>query len=230
MQQILLLHGAIGARDQFTELEKNLADHFLVHSINFSGHGGSPLTDKDFSINQLAEEVITFLDKKAIATINIFGYSMGGYVAMYVAKYHPERINKIITLATKFAWDESIAANEIKMLNAERIAEKLPAFAATLKKRHAPNNWKTLLEKIAAMLFEMGKLNPLKIEDYKDIQQQILLMLGDRDKMVTLDETLHVYKTLPHAQLTVLPNTAHPIEMVDMSRLTFEIKTFLLDN
>jgi pimeloyl-ACP methyl ester carboxylesterase len=227
MQPILLLHGAIGAAGQLAELENKLADSFLVHRLNFSGHGGSPFAGQRFSIKFFAEEVLLFLDDNQIDTVNIFGYSMGGYVAMYLAKHHPQKINKVITLATKFTWDEAIAAKEIKMLNAEKIEEKLPGFAISLQKRHAPNNWKTVLEKTATMLLEMGKDNPLKPEDYKTIQHPVLLMLGDRDKMVSLGETLEVYKNLPDAQLAVLPNTAHPVEMLNIERLAFELRTFL---
>ena len=124
-------------------------------------------------------------------------------------------------------WFNNIAAKEMKMLNAEKIEEKLPEFAAGLQKRHAPNDWKIVLEKSAAMLFEMGKDNPLKPADYTNIQHPVLLMLGDRDKMVSLDETQEVYKNLPNARLAVLPNTAHPIEMVDPARLAYEISSFL---
>ena len=227
MQQILLLHGAIGAANQLSLLQEELADSFSVYRLNFKGHGGSPYAAAPFSIKLFAAEVIAFLDKKEISSIPVFGYSMGGYVAMYLAKYHPERVNKIITLATKFNWNETIAANETKMLNAGKIETKLPDFAAALQKRHAPNEWKTVLEKTAAMLIEMGKDNPLKPEDYPAILHPVLLMLGDRDKMVTLDETVEVYKNLPKAQLTILPNTAHPIEMVNQARLAYEIRSFL---
>ena len=227
MQQLLLLHGAIGAMDQLSELEIYLADSFFVHRLNFSGHGGSPFINQHFSIPLFAKEVISFLDKKEIESIAVFGYSMGGYVAMYLAKHHPQRIHKIITLATKFNWDEVIAAKEIKMLNAQKIEEKLPDFASTLQNRHAPNNWKTVLQKTVDMLVEMGSSNPLKTDDFKNIQQPVLLMLGDRDKMVTLNETLEVYNNLPQAQLAVLPNTQHPIEMVNTARLVNEIKSFL---
>ena len=52
MQQILLLHGAIGAADQFSLLQEELADSFTVHSLNFSGHGSSPFVAASFSIDQ----------------------------------------------------------------------------------------------------------------------------------------------------------------------------------
>ena len=228
MEHILLLHGAIGSKDQLLPFEQKLAGSFKVHRFNFSGHGGSSFVGEEFSINLFASEVITFLNKKKIDSINILGYSMGGYVAIYLAKHHPQKIKKIITLATKFNWDNAIAAQEIKMLNTDKIEEKLPDFAAALQKRHAPNDWKIVLQKTAAMLTAMGKDNPLKPADYSTIQHLVLLMLGDRDKMVTLDETIEVYKNLPQAQLAILPNTAHPIEMVNTDRLANEIKSFLL--
>ena len=226
MEHTLLLHGAIGSKEQFLLLEEKLVNSFTVHRLNFGGHGGSSFADEKFSINLFASEVIAFLDEKEIDGTNIFGYSMGGYVAMYLAKQHPQRIKKIITLATKFTWDETIAAQEIKMLNADKIEEKLPDFAAALQKRHTPNDWKVVLEKTAAMLAAMGKDNPLKFADYPGIHHPVLLMLGDRDKMVTLDETVEVYKSLPKAQLTVLPNTSHPLELVNTDRLASELNSF----
>ena len=229
MQPIILVHSAAGAMDQLAELENNLAHSLLVHRLNFSGHGGLPFAGELFSIQLFAEEVIRFLDKQEIESTHIFGYSMGGYVAMYLAKFHPHRVKKIITLATKFNWNETIAAKEINMLDPAVIEKKLPAFAGSLEKRHAPNNWKTVLEKTAAMLFEMGKDNPLKPGDLKDIQHETLLLLGDRDKMITAEETRDVYKMLHHAQMVILPDTPHPVEMVNTARLASEIRLFIMD-
>ncbi|HMK05299.1 MAG TPA: alpha/beta hydrolase [Ferruginibacter sp.] len=227
MPQLLLLHGAIGSKDQLKDLENILSSSYKVHSINFKGHGGSAFTADPFSIRSFAEEVITFLRSSNIDQINIFGYSMGGYVAMYLAKHYPGKINKVITLATKFSWNRAIAEKEIKMLNAEKIEGKIPSFAAALKERHLPQNWKLVLEKTIDLLTAMGENNPLQAEDYLTIHQPVLLMLGDRDKMVTLEETLAVYKGLPNAQLSIIPNTSHPVEVANTARLAFEISSFL---
>jgi pimeloyl-ACP methyl ester carboxylesterase len=226
MQQLLLLHGAIGAKDLLEKLEQELSGSYEVHRLNFSGHGGTAYNG-ELSIAQFAAEVISYCDSRNIISIDIFGYSMGGYVAMYLASHFPARVNRIVTLATKFLWTEEIAAQEIKMLNAAKIQEKLPAFAAALEKRHAPNDWKILLDRTAAMLTAMGKDNPLRSEAYKNIPHRSLIMLGDRDKMVTLAETIEVYQLLPNAALSVLPNTPHPIEAVSTARLSFEIRSFL---
>jgi pimeloyl-ACP methyl ester carboxylesterase len=152
---------------------------------------------------------------------------MGGYVAYYLAKQHPQLIGKVVSLATKFYWDEETAAKEIKMLQPEVMEQKVPALAALLKQRHHPNDWKEVVQKTAGMLIEMGNDNPLKLVDYSTIKQPCLVMLGDKDKMVSLEETVAVLKQLPNGQLCVLPNTKHPIEAVDTELLSYMIKRFI---
>ncbi|MEP7317086.1 MAG: alpha/beta fold hydrolase [Panacibacter sp.] len=226
MQYLLLLHGAIGGKDQLQPLAESLSKNFIVHTLSFSGHAGNDIPAEPFSIELFANDVLQYLSQHNIEQVNIFGYSMGGYVAFYLAKYYPERILKIVTLATKVYWDEAIAAKEIKMMDANILEQKVPAFAVQLAKRHAPNNWKTVLTKAAEMLANLGRNNTLKTEDYSSITGSCLLLLGDRDKMVTLNETVMVYKQLPNAELGILPNTSHPIEQVDTALLSFMIQRF----
>ena len=227
MQEILLLHGAIGDSEQLKPLYKLLAVDHIVYRLNFNGHGGTPFSGYPFSIEGFAQEVIDFLSVHHINSINIFGFSMGGYVAMYLAKHYPEKVNKLITLATKFHWDDTVAAKELTLLDPQQIAEKIPAFAAQLKKSHNPQDWKIVLHKTAEMLLKMGNSNTIKMQEYQSIKQPVLVMLGDRDKMVSLEETTKIYRQLPNAELLILPETQHPIESVNIHRLAVEIKSFL---
>lgn len=227
MRTLLLLHGAIGAADQMAGIAETLSDTYTVYTLNFQGHGGTPMPQEPLSIPLFAEQVKSFIEKEQLGKVSIFGYSMGGYVAMYLAKQYPELVDKIVTLATKFHWDEETAAREVKMLNADKIEEKLPAFAQALQQRHAPDNWRDVLQRTIDMLQAMGKDNPLKPEDYSGIAQQCMILLGDRDKMITLEETINVYKTLPDARMGMLPDTHHPIEQVNMPYLLFYLRQFL---
>jgi pimeloyl-ACP methyl ester carboxylesterase len=229
MQHLLLLHGAIGAKEQLLPLSKSLQHDFIIHNLNFSGHGGEPMPGKPFSIGLFAEQVLSYLDIHVPVgvPVNLFGYSMGGYVGMYIGRHYSGRLAKVITLATKFHWDEAIAAREVQMLNPDTISEKIPAFADQLAKRHAPQDWKQVMENTAAMLLAMGKDNSLKPDDYLQISIPSLLLLGDRDKMVTLEETVAVYKQLPKGQLGVLPNTGHPLEQADIKHLEYVVRRFI---
>jgi pimeloyl-ACP methyl ester carboxylesterase len=227
MQPILLLHGAIGAADLLQPLQHALSAHYQVHTLNFAGHGGNPMPAEGLSIDLFARETLAYMDAHNLHNIPVFGYSMGGYVALYLAKTHPGRISKLITLATKFHWDPETAERECAMLNADKIEAKLPAFAQSLQQRHAPTGWKQLLEATASMLRGMGADNPLKTGDYPALSLPVLLLLGDRDKMVGLDETLSVYRALPQAAMGMLPATPHPLEQVDAQLLAFFVQRFL---
>lgn len=227
MQRLLLLHGAIGAADQLQDLKEKLSDTYEVHTLNFAGHGGAAMPAEPFSIPLFAKQVIRYIEDRQLQQVTIFGYSMGGYVAMYLAKMYPQNIHKIITLATKFHWDEETAAKEMRQLDPEKIAAKVPAFAEALQKRHAPNDWKELLQHTGSMLEELGENNTLQPGDYSSIEIPCLILLGDRDKMITLEETLNVYRSLPKAEMGMLPATAHPIEQANTAMLSSMIRYFL---
>lgn len=227
MRHLLLLHGAIGSSAQLSAVADALAGRYHVHTLDFPGHGGKPFPEQPFSIPFFAQSVLDLMNERELHKVCLFGYSMGGYVGAYLAGKHPERIEKLVTLGTKFHWDETIATKEVQMLNAEKIEQKVPAFAETLKKLHSPNDWKEVLSRTADMMNRLGKENALLPADYAAISTPSLLMLGDRDKMVTLDETVAVYKSMPYGRMCVLPNTPHPIEQVDNQLLAFMAANFL---
>src|SRR5215204_5855234 len=100
MQDLVILHGAIGSATQFTLLEQQLSSNFNIHNLDLPGHGGSQSTGV-FSIESFAEYVSNYCEQKRLKSVCLFGYSMGGYVAMYLAKNYPGLIHKVATLATK---------------------------------------------------------------------------------------------------------------------------------
>ncbi len=218
MKNLILLHGAIGSKDQLADLKNLLAPHYRVFDFNFSGHGGKPVTG-DFSIPAFAEEVRLFMVENQIDIADFFGYSMGGYVALYLAMNHPHLVNRVTTLGTKFAWDPATAEKEMKMLNPEKIAEKIPHFAAALESRHQPVDWKLVLHKTAGMLHGLGNGQAVALDQWAQVQHPVLICLGDDDQMVTREESTAVATTLPNGRFHLLPNSKHPIEQVNLNEL-----------
>jgi pimeloyl-ACP methyl ester carboxylesterase len=226
MSPILLLHGALGTKAQLQPLN-SLLRQYEVHTLNFSGHGDAGPAASALSIPLLAEETAAYLEDRGLPPLPIFGYSMGGYVAMYLARHYPGKVSRVITLGTKYHWDAATAARELKMLDAGVIEQKVPAFAAALQERHAPQDWKQVLAATATLMEGLGQAPALNVEDYAAIRIPCLVMLGDRDQMVSLQETLDVYQVLPQAQLAVLPNTPHPIEKADAALVSVLVQRFL---
>lgn len=227
MNKVLLLHGAVGSSSQLETLAASLEDTFKVYLLNFTGHGGKKIPEKPFSIEMFAEDVIYFIEKGRLEGINVYGYSMGGYVALYIARHFPGRINKIFTTATKFNWNEETSLKESRMLNPEWILKKIPKFAEELSKKHLPEDWTFVLNKTAEMMIELGKNKKLKNEDFPLIENEVMVSVGDRDNMVSIEETVDIYRRLKNGRLLVIPDTSHPIEKISVGRLVNEINDFL---
>lgn len=224
---LLLLHGAIGSSEQLKPLQAELQKlGFDAKLFDFCGHGGREIPEAPFSISLFADEVVSWMDDHRIGVIDIFGYSMGGYVGLYLAKHYPERVRKILTVATKLAWDVSTSQKEVKMLDPKKISEKIPKFAEILKQRHAPASWELVLEKTAQMMLVMGERPPLTDEDFNSISHIVQLAVGDGDTMVSLEETIHVCRELKDAGFTVLPDTPHPIEQMNVQLLVTTVENF----
>ena len=226
MIPLLLLHGALGSASQFDELKNKLNHQYDVHTFDFSGHGADNYGGA-LSIELFANDILNYLTDNGIEKCKIFGYSMGGYAAVTLAFKHPDRINSIITLGTKWQWDPDIAAKETKMLDADNISEKIPAFAEMLRYRHKGQGWRTLLKRTEELMTELGNKGGLKEEDLRNIDIPIHIWLGLEDRMVTKEESLAVSNRIKTATFRILESMPHPLEKLDMEFLAEEIiKTF----
>ncbi len=223
---LLLLHGALGSSVQLEELARKLESKFNIILYNFTGHGGKSIPEEAFSIKMFAEEIKRLAGKSRIEPVDIFGYSMGGYAALYLARNSPHSVKRIFTLGTKFDWNPESSSREAGMLNAAALEEKFPSFAKSLADRHAPENWKIVAAKTAEMMLSLGNNCELNYEEMSDIDCNVRVAVGDKDIMVSISETEKAYRSLKNSSMLVLPETKHPIESVDTDRLSYEIEQF----
>ncbi|MBK9284175.1 MAG: alpha/beta fold hydrolase [Sphingobacteriaceae bacterium] len=215
MSSIILLHGALGSDVQFNALQRNLSSQGKkVYTFNFSGHGKKTFA-KGFSIEQFSNELAEFIDENKLQGVDVFGYSMGGYVALYTVLQNPGLLNVIICLGTKFEWNPEIASKEIKNLNPELIAAKIPKFAHILQELHG-ESWRELLQKTGRMMHAMGEKNPIEEQDFKKITNPVCICLSEGDKMVSEKESKHIASLIPHSKFISINHGAHILETIDV--------------
>jgi pimeloyl-ACP methyl ester carboxylesterase len=220
MNPILLLHGALGASAQLLPIKSEFETNGRnVYLMDFSGHHGKPFKER-FGIETFAEDVLDFMNAQKLLKVDIFGYSMGGYVALWLAHLHPEKVSKIITLGTKFDWSRESAEKEVRKLDAEKILLKVPAFARILESRHKPNDWKILLQRTSEMMNELGSHPLLSEEIIQSIQARTVIYLGDRDDMADRKYSERVGELLPNGEFVLLPDTEHAIEKINVGMIT----------
>ena len=225
-KDLVLLHGALGSAKQFSNLEESLKNNFKIHKLDFTSHGSSSIVSDNFGIEQFADDLKIFMGVRKLSKPFVFGFSMGGYVAMYLESITPGTFEKILTLGTKYNWDSETSAKEAAMLDANSMIEKFPDYANYLEKLHSGIGWKELMKLTSEMMLNLGANPVLTDKHFSEIQIPCRVSIGDKDKMVTLDETVKVYKKLKLGSLLVLPETQHPLERVNTLRLSYELNSF----
>lgn len=223
---IVLLHGALGAGAQLQPLAASLAAQGVpdVRVVEFAGHGATPDTGGAFTVERFGEQVLAAMDAAGAGRATLFGYSMGGYVALHLAATRPERVARVVTLATKLAWTPEVAAREAGRLDAATIRAKVPRFAEQLADRHGgAGGWELVLARTAALLRALGEQPPVTDAVLRTIASPVRVLVGDRDATVTLEECAAAYRALPDGALGVLARTGHPLEQVEVRRLVGEI-------
>ncbi len=224
---LLLLHGAIGDQTQFDALRVHLG-FTGVRTMDFEGHGARAMAGRGFRLEHFAENLLAWLaEHSPDEPVDIFGYSMGGYVALLAAAEAPSRIRRVLTLGTKLVWTPEVAAEAAKQLDAARISEKVPAFASALAGRHFATGWERVLGETASALQALGQTPLLTPDVMARVQCPVRLVVGDRDVTVPVEELRDAMRVLPRGEYEVLPNTPHPFERVPLERLAWTLRQFV---
>ena len=94
-ETLFILHGIFGMLDNWHNIAKVLAEHYIVYTIDARNHGKSPHAD-EMSYQLMAEDVIELANDLGVNQFILLGHSMGGKTAMWTAHQFPERISKLI--------------------------------------------------------------------------------------------------------------------------------------
>ena len=99
-EPLTLVHGLAYDRRGWGRLPELLAEHFRVILIDNRGVGESEAPEGPYAVTQLAADVAAVLDDAGVARTNLFGVSLGGYIAQEFALTYPERVEKLILVST----------------------------------------------------------------------------------------------------------------------------------
>src|SRR5262249_22598437 len=155
---LVLIHGALGAATQMEPLRQAVGPERPVMAVELEGHGETPPIGTGYSIERFADNIRQALAARGVDRADLFGYSMGGYVALYLAAHSPDLVASVTTLGTKLTWTPTIAAAENTRLDPDVIRAKVPAFADLLERRHrGAGGWESVLARTAGLMTALGE-------------------------------------------------------------------------
>jgi pimeloyl-ACP methyl ester carboxylesterase len=222
---VLLLHGALGTRDQLGLLREVLPGVRTL-AVEFRGHGERPIPDEGLSMEVFLRDIEDALDAAGWSEAHLFGYSMGGYAALLYAHRFPQQVASVVTLGTKLKWDREGLDRELRLLDPQKMKEKVPHFAMDLLTQHGPERWEHLVRATARLITGLHEQPPLSREQLEGVTCPAMLCVGDRDRTAVPEHTLEAARWMPHGSTLVLPNTQHPFDAVDLNALLPHLRAF----
>ncbi len=96
---IILLHGLTANAHAFDGLiSAGLSPAFHVVSVDLRGRGQSTQPSEGYTMADHAADILGLMDHLRIDKAIFGGHSFGGFLALYIAKFFPERVKKIILM------------------------------------------------------------------------------------------------------------------------------------
>jgi pimeloyl-ACP methyl ester carboxylesterase len=235
-EPVVLLHGAfmtipnnwIGWIGELSKTRKVIA-------VEMQGHGRTADIERDFSYENLADDVAALLDYLKIPSADLIGYSMGGGVAMLCAIRHPEKVRKVVSISAVFRQDGWVkeALDAFPKLTAESFKGS-PIEAEYKKLSPTPDEFPAFVKHILATNskpFDFGA------DRLKNTKAPIFFIHGDADgvrlehisEMFRLKggEIMGDMRPRTASRLAILPNTTHVTLMQRMPVIVPMVNDFL---
>jgi len=214
---LVVLHGAYMTIGTMGEIVPSLAETRQVVAVELQGHGHTADVDRPLSYEQMADDVAALMRHLGIEQGDVFGFSMGGGVALQAAIRHPELVRKLVVASVAYTSDgmhpELLAM--IETITPEVFAGS-PIEEAYLRTAPNPEDFPTLVAKLKQLDMEPYAWPP---EDIRGIAAPTLYIVGDSDA-IRLEHAVELFRLLgggvmgdltglPKSQLAVLPATTH---------------------
>ena len=200
------------------------------HVIAFDNRGiGASSGSPSSSVEEMAADAITFIKAKGFQKVDLLGFSLGGMVAQEIVLKEPPLVRKMVLAGTGPAGGEGIstvagvtvydmargfftgqdAKQFLFFTRTPTGIEAGKAFLARLKERTENRDTEISVSAFMAQLEALRVWGKKAPADLSVVQQPVLVVNGDQDRMVPTVNTHDLARRLPNSQLIIYPDAGH---------------------
>lgn len=225
-EPVVFLHAGICDGRMWDPQLDWFANKFRVVRYDMRGYGKTAVSPTTYSHHHDLHALLDFLQiKKA----HLVGCSLGGSTALDFTLTYPERVNSLTLVCSSpngyefvgtlpAQYDDLVAAHktkdigkiaaletEIWVVGQQRTPEQVPAHIRNL----VTEMNLIAVENEMSGIGDEEALDPTAITRLAEVQADTLVLMGDLDEPDILQASRLMADTIPHAQSTTLPGTAH---------------------
>lgn len=199
---LVLIHGGGSTiKSTFGTILPELSKTHQVIAVELQAHGHTPDIDRPMTFEQDADDVAALLKQLQIPKADILGFSNGGTTSLQIAIRHPALVNKLVLASTTYKRDGLVPGFFEGMQHASLDNMPQPLKDAYLEANPDPKGLLAMFNRDATRMIHFKDISEA---DIKAIQAPALIINGFQD-VVLPEHALALSRTLPHAQLTILP-------------------------
>lgn len=248
---LLLVHGLGGSWRNWLENLPYFARNHRVVALDLPGFGTSPMPPEPITISAFGELVVAFADRLGLGPDTaLVGHSMGGFISTEAVTEAPERFSSLtlvaaagITFATMGDRRKSVTAGLLRMMrplmanrmesNMRRKRLRAASFSNVIA--HPSLIDREILWELANYAYTSpGFIRSLDAlygydsrERLAEIRLPTLVMWGRKDRTVPV-KAAHAYAaSIPGAELSIIEDTGHMVQMERPVRFNREIEEFI---
>ena len=223
---LLVLHGSMAASTSMSTFAAALPENVATFVPDLLAHGGRPLPDL-LTMDSLARDVIARLDEEGLSRTFVFGFSLGGTLALYLARHYPQRFAGVSTLAAKYVFDKRTIAHWTYVCSTDWIVKQGEEIVKRVTLRHAPQDWREVAALNRRFFEHLGRNPPLSDDDLSAIRCPALLFASNEDQIVPFDESVALGKLLPNSRTVLFRGQCHPIDVVPLGPMAKAIANWM---
>ncbi|GIK28807.1 MAG: alpha/beta hydrolase [Chloroflexi bacterium] len=238
---VLLLHGWLGSWELWRRSLEELSSEFRVYALDHLGFGESRDRAGRFTVDQYIQSVSLFMEKQGIQKAAIIGHSMGGTVALGVAKNRPDQVAKAAVIGSPI--NGASLAPLLKLSGYESVARLFWTFPSLLKlfmRYYAyfiANDGGAMskmlvhdVSKITAESYFMS-IGTLRKTDLRgqiaDLPMPVMGMYGPKDRIVHPNQAKLLKEELPAAEIAWFENAGHFVMLDEPEKFHKTLREFL---
>ena len=222
---VILIHGYPLSQKIWAPQVEALRAEFCVITPDVRGHGESAATRGIYTMDILADDILTLMQHLQCGPAVLAGHSMGGYIALAFWRKYPEWMKGLVLVSTRAAADsvEGRAGREALAQAVEKEKSAVPVLAKMLPHMLAPASLtanahlKTEVEGIMSHTSQQGLAGALRgMAMRADVQESlaamripVLIVAGTADALIPYAESEKMARAIPGAELRLIEGAGH---------------------
>jgi pimeloyl-ACP methyl ester carboxylesterase len=204
-EALLLLHGFTGSGDDWQHVFAEPLP-FRVIAPDLRGHGRSTNPSGTFKFAEVARDIFALLDHLGIDRVKAIGMSAGANTLLHLATQQPSRVTAMIHVSGTPRFPDQ-ARLIMRAMTEESRSE---ADWAEMRARHhlGDDQIRALWRHAREFADDQDDMN-FDAATLTSIAARTLIVHGDRDPLYPVELAVELLRSIPDAQLWVVPNGGH---------------------